>query len=317
MTTPSQPLVSIVVPAYNHARYLREAVDGILAQDYPHIELIVLNDGSKDDTEQVLRSYPSGRFYWETQVNLGQSATLNKGWRMSRGEILAYLSADDVLRPDAVSRSVKELHAYPEAVATYCDFELIAADSRTLRRIFAPPFSYREMIERAVCHPGPGAFFRRSAFEVAGAWNSAYRQMPDYEFWLRMGLIGTFRHIVEPLAKFRVHENSQTFAPATIAKSEEPLRIMTEFFRRDDLPAEIRLLEARAMFNAYLTAANLHWRAGRYRQGARSALRALRIHPPSAAAPHTGRLVAHALFSRLRHSLALQVDSLRCRKHAA
>lgn len=306
MTTPSQPLVSIVVPAYNHARYLREAIDGILAQDYPHIELIVLNDGSTDDTDEVLRSYPSGRFYWETQANMGQSATLNKGWRMSRGEILAYLSADDALRPEAVSRSVAALQAHPEAVGVYCDYELISAESTVLRHVAAPEFDYFAMLQRGVCAPGPGAFFRRKAFEAAGPWNPAYRQMPDYDFWLRMGLFGTLLRVAEPLAYYRVHEQSQTFAAATAVRSEEAIQIIAELFRRSDLLPEVRAAERRAASGAKLLASQYHLRAGRYSAGIRSLASAVRIDPSKIWEPHTTRAVGSALFGRLRHSLEVR-----------
>src|SRR5437764_14102134 len=99
------PLVSIVIPSYNHARYLAAAIDSVLAQDYPRVELMVIDDGSTDGSSAVLERY-RGRFRWETQPNRGQAATMNRGWRMSRGEVLAYLSADDTLASDAVSKSV-------------------------------------------------------------------------------------------------------------------------------------------------------------------------------------------------------------------
>src|SRR5690349_6912099 len=96
-----QPLVSIVIPSYNHARYLAAAIESVLAQDHPRVELIVIDDGSTDGSAAVLEKY-RGRFHWEVQRNQGQAATMNRGWRLSRGEILAYLSADDVLLPQAV-----------------------------------------------------------------------------------------------------------------------------------------------------------------------------------------------------------------------
>ena len=99
--TSLSPLVSIVIPAYNHDRYLGEAIDSILGQDYPNVELIVLDDGSTDGTRQILESYHS-RFYWESHKNMGQANTLNKGWRMSKDDLLGYLSADDVLFSQAI-----------------------------------------------------------------------------------------------------------------------------------------------------------------------------------------------------------------------
>lgn len=303
LNSTSDPLVSIVVPAFNYARFLREAVDSILAQDYPYVELIVLNDGSTDDTEQVLRGYSPGTFHWESQVNLGQPATLNKGWCMARGEILGYLSADDRLLPQAVRRAVEEFARHPSAVATYSDFELISADSQVLRCVAAPKFSYSDMVERAVCHPGPGSFFRRVSFEQAGPWNTDYRQMPDYEFWLRLGLLGTFQHIRETLASFRVHEASQTYTPANEAKCDEVLKIIAEYYRRDDLPPAVRGSKVKARSYAHLAAANLHWRAGRYAVSVRNVVQAVRLHPLGMVSPHASRIVAHALFSRTRHAL--------------
>src|SRR5436309_8635113 len=114
------PLVSIVTPVYNQSDYLAEAIESILAQDYPHLEYIVINDGSTDRTVEVLAKY-SGRVRWESQENLGQAATLNRGWRRSIGSILSYLSADDVLLPGVVSSAVRILSQNPDAVMAYPD----------------------------------------------------------------------------------------------------------------------------------------------------------------------------------------------------
>lgn len=161
------PLVSVVIPAHNHARYLDEAIESILGQDYPNVELIVLDDGSTDGTREVLERY-NGRFYWETQENMGQSATLNKGWRISRGDVLAYLSSDDALLPHAISTSVEHLMANPDVVLTYCDFNQIDPRSKFIRKVNTLEMSYREMVAKFFCPPGPGAFFLRSAFETIG-----------------------------------------------------------------------------------------------------------------------------------------------------
>lgn len=304
MTRHSQPKVSIVIPAYNHAAYLSEAIDGILAQDYPNVELIVLNDGSTDETERVLRQYPADRFYRETQPNMGQSASLNKGWRLAGGDILGYLSADDKLRTTAVSRSIECLVRNPHVAVCYCDYELISSTSQVLRRVFAPEYDYHAMLERAVCPPGPGAFFRREAFEKAGPWNSEYRQMPDYDFWLRMGLTGPFQRIPEPLAYFRIHEGSQTFTPASVARSEEALRIIDALYQRTDLPADVATSKTEALSNARLIAALYHWRAGRYSAGLHELGRALKLRPSHLWSPSTARSVSSALLNRLRYRIA-------------
>ena len=119
-----QPLVSVVIPAYNHGKYLDAAIRSILEQDYPRVELIVIDDGSTDNTREILTKY-EGRFHFESQPNRGQVATLNKGWLMSHGEILAYLSADDLLLHGAIRNAVRCLEENADAVLTYCDFNLI------------------------------------------------------------------------------------------------------------------------------------------------------------------------------------------------
>ena len=298
----SGPLVSIVIPSFNHSAYLAAAIDSVLGQDYPRVELIVLDDGSTDGSAAILDRYGT-RFHWERQPNQGQAATMNRGWRMAKGEILGYLGADDLLLPQAVSTSVSALRRNPQAVAVYCDFILIGPDSAPIRRVRAPRFDYRQMVTRLICHPGPGAFFRRAAFEQAGEWRGAYRQYGDYEFWLRLGLQGSFVHVGEVLAHYRVHPGSQSFAAAPPAVAEEPVRLMEGFFGDPRLPAELRALRAEAMSSAHLHSARLLVRAGHYRRGLAAARRAIDLYPRSAVTARTWRLAANALFNRIGHRL--------------
>ena len=294
------PLVSIVIPSYNHASYLRAAIDSILAQDYPRIELIVIDDGSTDASPDILRSYAS-RFHWEVQPNQGQVATLNRGWLMSRGDILGYLSADDLLLERAVGSAVRCLERNPDAVLAYCDFNLIDPDSAVVRRVRAPEFDYRRMVIEIECPPGPGAFFRRSAFEKAGTWNTQFKQMLDYEYWLRLGLHGRFVRIPEVLAAYRVHPGSQSFAASHQIRPEEPIRIIERYFDNASVPGEIRAARNQALGTAHLLAAQLYIRVGNYARGLATLSRAFRLKPRSLVSPRTLRVLVNALFNRLGH----------------
>lgn len=294
------PVVSIVVPSYNHARYLREAIDSILAQDYPTIELIVIDDGSTDGSAEILKSYGT-RFHWETQPNQGQVATLNRGWLMSRGEILAYLSADDVLLPRAVTSAVRCLEANPDAVLSYCDFNLIDPDSAVVRRVRAPDFDYRKMVTQMICPPGPGAFFRRSAFEKAGTWHTGFRQMLDYEYWLRLGLHGRFVRIPEVLAAYRVHPGSQSFAANSQIRPEEPIKIMEAYLDGPLLPPELRDARTEALSTAHLHCAHLHFRIGSYRAGLAALRRGIALFPRNLLSPRPLRVAFNIIFNRIGH----------------
>jgi glycosyltransferase involved in cell wall biosynthesis len=278
--TMNSPLVSIVIPCFNHSTYLAMAINSVLSQTYKNTELIVLDDGSTDNTRIILSQYKDN-FFWETHKNMGQSLTLNKGWKMSRGDILAYLSADDILYPKAVELCVGLLMDNPDASLCYPDFDLIDPYSELIRSVSAPEYSYHEMITNFVCAPGVGSFFRRSCYEKAGEWDSSYRHHPDYEYWLRLGLQGPFIHLPERLGAFRVHEDSQSFHSASVNQGDEPLRIIKSFFDRKDLPKNIEGEFKLAMSNACFMAAQTHLRSGFYLIGAKRIFEAAKysIHP--------------------------------------
>lgn len=258
-------LVTIVIPSYNAGTYLREAVDSVLAQSYANVELIVLDDGSTDDTPAILSSYGE-RFHWESHTNRGQSATLNKGWAMANGEIISYLSADDALVPEAVEVAVALLNQQPEVVMAYGDYLLIDKQGRPLQKVSAPEFNYKKMVAEIEVQPGPGVFFRKEVFDRIGGWDQTLRQIPDFEYWLRLGLCGDFVRIPKELALYRVHDDSQSFAIPTVEKAEECVRVMAAYFQNPDLPGEIVSVERQSMAMAYLIAARFHLRAGRYRE---------------------------------------------------
>jgi len=274
------PLVSIVIPVYNCARYLKAAVDSVLNQDYPNIELIVLDDGSTDETRSILKSL-GNRFHWESHANMGQSATLNKGWDMAKGELLGYLSADDTLLPNAVSTSVTILAQHPEAVLSYCDYYLMDDSSKVTKRFSTPDYDYTAMVSHTLCPPGPGVIFRRQAFLKAGHWDTRLRQVPDYDYWLRLGRVGPFIRVPEPLARFRVHSGSQTCGFVDEDKAEEVIDMLARFYCLDELPSDVISVRNRAMSSAHLFSASLHLRSGRYGKALRHIRQALAIRPVS------------------------------------
>mgnify|MGYP003770587787 CR=1 FL=1 len=297
----SSDLVSIVIPAYNHGKFLREAVQSVLVQNYHPIELIVLDDGSTDETADVLSEY--SEFYWETQENMGQSKTLKKGWDIANGSVLGYLSADDVLKPGAVRIAMATLEENDKYVATYSDFDLIDVNSHYVKSIRLPSFNYEKMLSQISCPIGPGAFFRRSAYLKAGPWNPAYRQMPDFDFWLRIGLFGQMIHIPKTLSKYRVHQQSQTYAITTPDRADEPIDIVSSFL---DLPdskhtdAEVRI---QALANAQLVSAQLHLRAGRISTALQRIHRALLYSSSAVFSARAFRLLFNALTNRTGHRL--------------
>jgi len=302
----SKPLVSIVIPCYNQGNYLRQAIESVLSQDYPRVELIVLDDGSTDDTQAVLAAY-AGRFHGETHANMGQARTLNKGWAMSKGEVLSYLAADDFLLPGAIRMSIAKLVADSAIVLTYCDFNIVDPKSNVLRQVNTPEFSYRDLAVEIVCQPGPGVFFRRDAFERAGFWDGSLRQIPDYEYWLRLGLEGPFARIPQVLAAYRVHDRSQSFAPVSAGGAEEIVNVISAHFLGTRLPHEIARAKPEATSNAHIVAARLHLRSSRYLAALKHMKQAFDIHPNRYLHFRTWQLLANGLLNRVAYKLLWQV----------
>ena len=244
------PLVSIITPAYNRAKYLEETIDSVLSQDYPRIEYIVLDDGSTDGTPEVLARYGS-RIRWETHPNMGETQTVNRGFALARGELVAVVNSDDPLLPGAVRAAVEVFLERPDVLVAYPDWLTIDAESKTVRTVQAPDFDYTFMVRRFRCIVGPGAFMRRGAMKRVGSRDSRYRYVADFDFWLRLGLLGPFTRVERVLATFRVHADSTSVAQQGQAMAEEHVELARQFFGRPDLPPPIRTLEKEARSFAF------------------------------------------------------------------
>ena len=256
------PKVSIVVPAYNAATYIAETLDSLLAQDHPDVEIIAVDDGSTDATPQILNRYAKA-IRIHRQTNAGQSAALAAGWAMSGGEYIGYLSADDLVRPAAARLCAEALQERADTVLVYPDFDLVDEQSQRITTIHGPDYSRRALYGRLHCLPGPGALFRREAYERAGPWATDLRQIPDLDFFLRMGLLGDFHRVPQVLAAFRQHPQSMTYRTVPFAQGEEPLVLVDRFFSRADLPAEVRSLENSTRAHALLLSAAIHGKSRR------------------------------------------------------
>lgn len=301
------PRVSIVIPAFNHAAYLPDAVKSVLSQTYAETELLVVNDGSTDNTPDVLASlqklYGQERLKVIQQDNAGQAKALERGWSLASGAVLGYLSADDLLEATAVEEALAVLARHPDAVATYSDYALIDPENRLIRSVAAPHYDYAHMLCDVICLPGPGAFFTRAAYEETGPWNPVYRQMPDYDFWLRMGLIGPFVYIPKTLASFRVHEGSQTFSTTSPERAHEAIQIVENVLADPRLPKSLNSQKNKARANARLVSAQLDLRAGRLGTGLGKIAVSLQLRPTLLIQPHFYRTLLNSGLNRLGHRL--------------
>ena len=260
----------------------------VIRQDYPHLEYLVLDDGSSDGTLSVIKKYAKNLRY-ESHQNMGETRTVNKGFTMVRGEIVAIVNSDDPLLPGAVSAAVELMSQRPDILVAYPDWYIIDARGRRIGRKIAPEYDYVRMVSRHDCIPGPGAFFRKSLIEQIGGRDEQFRYVADFDFWLRAGLIGPFARIPEPLATFRWHGGGASNTAKGALMAEEHLRLMDKVFSMPGLTKEIAVVRTEAYSNAYYEAAmvcgdlNLDMKREYF-------LRALRMAPRSYLLEYTHKL---------------------------
>ncbi len=247
------PIVTVVVPCLNRAEFLRPTIESILSQDYASIECIVIDGGSSDGTIEILQSY-GDRIRWVSEPDTGHANAINKGWRMGRGELLAWLNADDIWeKPGAAGIAVDYLRKHPEVGVVYGDCGVIDANGHKV----GPCYLREWDLEYAVlncdhCIPQPAAFVRRTVVEGVGWLNEEFYQKKDHELWLRIALVSKIVHIPRLLAHERnvrgLSFDAKTAAPACA-------QVTREFFTQRDVPSSLRVRRRRALSNSYLMGA--------------------------------------------------------------
>ena len=182
--------VSVVIPTYNRAGFVREAIASVLEQDYPDVELIVVDDGSRDGTAAVVGSFgPAAQYLW--QENRGVSAARNRGVAASTGEFIAFLDSDDLWLPHKVSEQVAYFEAHPELQACHTDEVWIRRGVRVNeRRIHRKQDGWQFLASLPRCLISPSAvMMRRALWDRLGGFDEGLPACEDYDLWLRLTAI--------------------------------------------------------------------------------------------------------------------------------
>lgn len=216
----STPKVSIVIPVYNGANYLREAIDSALAQTYRNVEVIVVNDGSTDrgKTEEIAKSYGDKIHYFHKQ-NGGVASALNFGLRQMTGDHFSWLSHDDIYYPYKIEAQMRFLSTCGDDVILYSDHDLIDADAKMIGSVQTrdiEPEQFRYYL--TVSHPihGCTALIPRHCFDTCGLFDEALLTAQDYDMWFRLAEKYKFIHMKERLIQSRIHPGQGTHSMKTL-----------------------------------------------------------------------------------------------------
>ncbi len=205
------PAVSVVIPNYNHTRYLGSAIQSVINQTYQDIEIIVVDDGSTDGCAEVVSGF-CGRVRYIRQENQGLAGARNTGIRAASGKLVGLLDADDQWLPEFLERMVALALLHPNAAAYYCCARAMDEASRDLPQVFGrPPRSSQSLYEtllRASFIIPSATVVRREAVVAADLFDKNLRSCEDWDLWLR--LLATHELVGTPqcLVRYRVHENT-------------------------------------------------------------------------------------------------------------
>ena len=239
------PKVSIVTPSYNQGQFIEETIRSVLLQGYPNLEYIVIDGGSTDGSIDTIRKYEPWLAYWVSEKDQGQSHAINKGFRSSQGDILAWLNSDDLLEPLAAYLAVAYLTAHTDAGMVYGDRTIVDSAGKTIGYRRVPKFVSWQLRYCSGVNQET-AFWRRNLFFTTGELDSSLHYSMDYDLWWRFTRLTAIHHLPTLMGRFRAHEISKSVLTATSSNESESVErwqsegsiVRRRYMGRDVLPVE-------------------------------------------------------------------------------
>ena len=209
----SLPLVSIVTPSYQQARFLAATMDSVLNQTYPNIEYIVIDGGSNDGSAEIIRARAGRLAYWVSEPDQGQTDAINKGFSRANGQIMAWLNSDDTYEPEAVAQAVTYLAEYPRVGLVYGEANFIDEHGRVIGRFPAAQTDYTRLRRGYVHIPQQAAFWRADLWRQVGPLDQGLYFAMDYDLWRKLAAVSQIKYLPGRVwANFRLHGDSKTIA---------------------------------------------------------------------------------------------------------
>ncbi len=247
-------MVSVIIPNYNHASYIADAIQSVLNQDYQNYEIIVVDDGSTDNSRQVVSGFGE-RVRYIYQENQGLSAARNTGIATARGEYIALLDADDMYEPGFLSTLVPMLQADPEAAGIYCGYRFVDHLNHPLPQIEARKIPqgqlYRVLLDGNFLVP-ESMLVRSQCYQNTGLFDENLTACEDWDMWLRMSARNKFIGTEKVLTRHRILPGSMSTNPNRMLDNR--LVVLSKHFGMDSSEKELKLqIKKRAYGQVYLT----------------------------------------------------------------
>jgi glycosyltransferase involved in cell wall biosynthesis/GT2 family glycosyltransferase len=262
--SPLWPRVSVIIPTYNRPHFLGPTLASLLRQTFSGVEVVVVDDGSKDSEQirSVTEAFRPMARYVRIE-NRGEPAAANCGVEVALGEFIAFLSDDDAYAPELLAESVRLLDANPDAIGCYPDWDIINTSGYFVEAHRLPEFDRRLMLRAHWCLPGPGAVIRRTVVRDIGGKDPRFRQVADFDLWLRATRFGRMIHLPLKLAYWRLHPANETSSDQGIERAAERVALIEKFLSDPVEQAWCQADRNRALAAAHLAAAVIAGRGNR------------------------------------------------------
>ena len=274
------PQVSIVMAAYNHARYIDKAIASALAQTWQDFELIVVDDGSVDATGQVVSQFGDPVRYI-FQQNRGQGGARNRGIANTRGHYLCFLDDDDLWEPEYLATVMSVFQQHPLTDALYTGYRIMDGEGKVLPQRscrVVPPHEMLDALTRGGWFPPLVVTVRKACLDEVGPLDETLRGNDDWDLWLRIARKHTFRGIPELLARYRIHAGGLSVDVGHMLQDQKRA-VTKQFGPEEGDPASWPRDRRRAYGTIYRTAALAYIQSGDPDEGRRLLRRAVSIDP--------------------------------------
>lgn len=211
------------MPAYNAEKYLREAIDSIICQTFTDFEFIIINDGSTDTTEQIIKSYSDPRIiYLKNDVNSGICVTLNKGLNAARGKYIARMDSDDISLPERLAVQVAFMDEHPEIAVCGSDFEVFGETVHPyVNYMIYDPTQCRAGLIFSSCFAHPSVIIRTAIIKDDHLhYENDFKGLEDYKLWWEITKHGKPANIDRPLLRYRIHRGQETQNVSSAVRSK-------------------------------------------------------------------------------------------------
>lgn len=300
------PKVSVIIPTYNRDKFISDTIDSVLNQTFKDFEVIVIDDGSTDNTKSVLKKYGT-RIRVLEQTNLERAVARNNGVKNSSGKYIAFLDSDDLWMKNKLEKQVEILEQNKDIILTYCSCLRVDEEGKKIkiakRQLQGFSGNVKEHLLLRNCIVSPTPVLRREYFNKTEGFKSQYIPYEDWEFWIRFSLLGQFYFINEPLACYRIHSEQSVQLVKAEKIEHVTLSLLNNSFKLNGESSELK--------NKSLGLANLrlcYWYllAGQYNMAKEKIQEAIMLNPQFIFDPRWHGLKLICRFPKLKTMFSLE-----------